>query len=110
MIETPDNDKALSLHHPKTDVKVKGRIREISRREGFKMIDVAKAIDISQSQLTKINSGKSSVSIETIKKIADFLDVCFVELIELPKGFVYTMNREGKINGMIDTNNIDKKE
>jgi len=101
MKETLRKDNTLPLHPTIKYVKVKGRIKDIADRKGLRMLEVAKRVEISPSQLSKINSGKSSVTLEQIKKIADALDVLFVELIELPEGYGYTTDSDRKINGII---------
>ena len=77
------------------------KIKKVADRVGLSMLYISKKTEISPSQLSKINSGKSSVTLEQIKKIADALDVRFVELIELPEGYGYTTDSDRKINGII---------
>ena len=109
MKETLKKDNTLPLHPTIKYVKVKGRIKDIADRKGLRMLEVAKRVEISPSQLSKINSGKSSVTLEQIKKIADALDVRFVELIELPEGYGYTTDSNGLINGIIDLGSLKLK-
>ena len=45
-----------------------------------------------------------------IKKIAEALDVSFVELIELPFGYGYTTDSDGVVNGMIDLTTFKIKD
>ena len=89
---------------------VKGRIKEIADRKGLKLKQVAECSKISASQLSKINKGTSSVTMNQIKKIAEALDVSFVELIELPFGYGYTTDSDGVVNGMIDLTTFKIKD
>lgn len=78
-----------------------GLIKKIGDRKGLKLHEIAKRVGISNSQITKINSGEASVTLERIKQIAKALDVSFVELIELPNGYGYLTDDNGEIIGMV---------
>lgn len=106
MKETRKDFKIVPLKPSFKYEQVKGRIKEIADRKGLRLKQVAKGAGISPSQLSKINSGISSVTLSQIKLISKALNVSFVELIDLPEGYGYTTDCYGEINGMIDLTTI----
>ena len=68
----------------KTALTSKNRIKEIREQRDMSSRALAKILDISAAQMSRLESGKSPLSIKWILKIADALEVNSNEIIDLP--------------------------
>jgi transcriptional regulator with XRE-family HTH domain len=64
------------------------RIKDILREKGLQVIELAKMIELSPQNLSKLINDKTKPSIETFEKIAKALDVPLSELFEQPQNDV----------------------
>lgn len=51
------------------------KVKKARKNTGFTQKEVAKEVDISESQLSKIENGTLEPNIETLGKLADFYEV-----------------------------------
>lgn len=57
-------------------------VREVRVRKGFSQAQLAQRIGVDQSQISRIESGESSPTLETLDKIAGALGVKIIKLIK----------------------------
>lgn len=60
--------------------KINYRIKEIAAERGKTMTDIYFATNVAESTLSRINNGKLSPSLDTLQRIADYLEVSVAEL------------------------------
>jgi len=59
----------------KTNKKIGKKIRELRKQQLFKQIDVALELGMSQSAYAKIENGRTTISVDRLLKIANYLSV-----------------------------------
>lgn len=62
------------------------RIREARRSQRASLREISKATGLSIAFLSRLENDKSTVSVDNLRKIADFLDVTMVQLFEETDG------------------------
>jgi transcriptional regulator with XRE-family HTH domain len=91
------------------------RLKEILAQRGVTLKDFAQTSGISQSNLSNYLNGNISPTLDTLKKIASFLDIDIVELfkekdsIELyikHEGVLYPISKEDILNVIEKKKNI----
>lgn len=91
------------------------RLKEILAQRGITLKDFAQTSGISQSNLSNYLNGNISPTLDTLKKIASFLNIDVVELfkekdnIELyvkHEGILYPINKEDILNVIEKKKNI----
>lgn len=80
---------------------VKGRIRELGRKKGYSMDDIAENVNLSRSQLDKINLLISSTTPSKLMEISNFIGVSYYELLEVPDDFFKLSDKEGNFQGVV---------
>ena len=91
--------KILSLLPNEPDVNY--RIKEVAKRKGMTLAELAQSIDKTPNYLSRIINGRTSPNTKLINKIAYALDVNVIELLEAPKGYEHIYNDEGAWRGLL---------
>jgi len=65
----------------KTNKKIGKKIRELRKQQLLKQIDVALELEMSQSAYAKIENGRTTISVDRLLKIANFLKVEVNEIL-----------------------------
>jgi transcriptional regulator with XRE-family HTH domain len=68
------------------------QLRNKRLEKGFQQKDLAYALKISTAAYSKIENGKTKISLDTAKKIADFLRIPITELVESKSGNIDIKN------------------
>ena len=61
------------------------KLKEIRERKGFSQSELARQIDRKPNFISEIESGKKSLSIETLLRVVDVLDCSADELLGIKK-------------------------
>jgi transcriptional regulator with XRE-family HTH domain len=85
----------------KTDITVKNRISELREERGLSSRALAKMIGTSAPQMSRLERGKSTLSIDWILKIAGALDVNSNEIINLPLDRKFTATCDDALLGSV---------
>lgn len=72
------------------------RLKEILAQRGITLTDFAQSAGMSQSNLSNYINGKISPTLETVKKIATFLDIDVVELFRDEDDIEFFARYKGK--------------
>lgn len=86
------------------------KIKKEREKKGIKQLELAEAVNVSQSWLSKVESGLSQPDSNTLEKIANYLNVPIQHFIK--EGFVIeNQNVHDKANGIfIEAENNNLKE
>ena len=76
---------SIPLHQSEIDLKL--RIKEVAKRNGLKIKDVAERVGKRPEYITNINKGRINTTIDLLQRIADAIEVPVHELIQLPEGY-----------------------
>ena len=94
----------------KEGIKIGSKLRKLRMDKGYKQEYMAEVLEISQKTYSNMENDKSSISLDTLKKIAEEYKIDLIELISDDK--VVIQNNDSKdtstINGIV--NNNDSQE
>jgi len=79
----------LTLSPDKKELNLKLRLKDVSNELGVKMKDIADAVGVSNTYISRISSGNVTPNVKMIQKIADYLEVPVQRLIETPEGYAH---------------------
>lgn len=86
------------------------RIKEVCKAKGLTIVELAKRLNMSQSNMSNIANGKVMPSIEKLEQIANVIGVSVSELLGEPKqeadffGFIY---RKGRTFTILNRESLD---
>ncbi|PAM93859.1 hypothetical protein B4N84_16440 [Flavobacterium sp. IR1] len=78
------------------------RLRKVRIIKGYSQDYIASFLEISQAAYSDIETGKTKVNIERLKKIAVFLEVKLNELLEFDERKIFSMEKERKTEQIND--------
>ncbi len=79
IFEDPPSGKAMPKHKPDS---LGQKIREARRSRRVSLQEISRATGLSTTFLSRLDTSKTNISVDNLRKIADFLDVTMVQLFE----------------------------
>lgn len=76
------------------------RIKEVAKELSLKMKDIAAAVEVDNTYISRIASGRVTPNVKMIQKIAEFMKVPVHRLIVAPKGYSHFYDEHGKWLGI----------
>lgn len=90
----------------KGGIKIGSKLRKLRIDNGYKQEYMAEVLEISQKTYSNMENDKSSISLDTLKKIAEEYKIDLIELISDEK--IVVQNNDSKdsstINGIVNNN------
>ena len=87
------------------------KIKEIRKSANITQLQLAKALNISQQNICRYETGQNEPDIETLKKIADYFDVSLDFLCDRPRPYdlpsTATKDQKEAINIILQLNTIN---
>jgi len=75
------------------------KLRELRTRKGWTQENVAEMLEMSVSNYSNIEKGKTQVTVPKLAQMAQKLDYDLIELMPLGKNVVYIQENNGNLNG-----------
>lgn len=86
------------------------KIRKLRELSGKNQIEVAETLGLTQSNYSKIETGKLDLTIKQLEKIADLLELKLEDIIGFNEHIIFNMTKNNKTNGFVINNQTSKNE
>ena|ERR1035437_9856126 len=91
-------------------MQVNEKIRKLRELSGKTQLEVAEVLGLTQSNYSKIESGKLDITIKQVECIAELLELKLEDIIGFNEHIIFNMTKNRKANGVVINNKASKNE
>jgi transcriptional regulator with XRE-family HTH domain len=91
-------------------MQVHEKIRKLRELSGKTQLEVAEALGLTQSNYSKIETGKLDITVKHLEEIAELLQLRVEDIIGFNEHIIFNMSKNHKANGFVINNQTSKNE